>query len=198
MAPSRQKILQAALVCFDQNSYEATTTAAICKASGVSNGSFFHHFGSKEGLAAQLFLSALCSYHDAVLSELSSKLNLELGLRHLITAHVSWVSEERQQAQFLFEQSRAQWMSSIRDEQVSENKRFADGIKAWREPLLEAGKLPEMADAVFFSLVIGPAQMLARQWLSSRSQDDLKIHIPTLGDFAVAAFNTCGHSPKNQ
>lgn len=197
MAPSRQKILQAALVCFDQNSYEASTTAAICKASGVSNGSFFHHFGSKEGLAAQLFLSALCSYHDAVLDGLSSNLDVEAGLRHLIAAHVGWVSHERQQAQFLFEQSRAQWMSSIKEEQAAENKRFADGIKAWRAPLLDAGKLPEMADTVFFSLVIGPAQMLARQWLASRSDNDLKTHIPTLGDFAVAAFNAASNAPQN-
>ena len=189
LASPRQQILQAALACFDEKSYEATTIAAICKASGASNGSLFHHFGSKEGLAAALFLSALESYHDALILNLAEKSKLEDGLRHMVSCHIRWVVEHRQEAKFLFEQSRAQWMSSIKGAQKSENQRFALAINTWRKPLIDAGELSDEDRAIFFSQVIGPAQLLARMWLSGSRDDDLREHIDTLSDYAIRAFS---------
>jgi TetR/AcrR family transcriptional regulator, transcriptional repressor for nem operon len=48
---SRSKLLDAALQVIRTKGYVATTVDDICAAAGVTKGSFFHHFKSKEELA---------------------------------------------------------------------------------------------------------------------------------------------------
>lgn len=48
--PSRMKLLEAVLGLVREKGYAATTVDDICQRAGVSKGSFFHHFRSKEEL----------------------------------------------------------------------------------------------------------------------------------------------------
>jgi TetR/AcrR family transcriptional repressor of nem operon len=48
---SKTKLLEAALHCIRAQGYAATTVDDICRAAGVTKGSFFHHFKTKEDLA---------------------------------------------------------------------------------------------------------------------------------------------------
>lgn len=50
---SKTKLLDAALQVIRTRGYTATTVDEVCKAAGVSKGSFFHHFKSKEELALE-------------------------------------------------------------------------------------------------------------------------------------------------
>lgn len=47
---SRTRLLDAALRVFREKGHTATTVADLCHAAGVTKGSFFHHFESKEAL----------------------------------------------------------------------------------------------------------------------------------------------------
>ncbi|MDP1753029.1 MAG: TetR/AcrR family transcriptional regulator [Reyranella sp.] len=51
--PSRQKILEAAIDVVRAKGYAATTVDDLCAAAGVTKGSFFHHFKSKEEMVLQ-------------------------------------------------------------------------------------------------------------------------------------------------
>lgn len=51
MHESRRRILDAALHVFRAKGYAASTVEDICQAAGLTKGSFFHHFDSKEELA---------------------------------------------------------------------------------------------------------------------------------------------------
>lgn len=48
---SKTRILQAALRVFREKGYGATRIEDVCEAAGLTKGSFFHHFDSKEELA---------------------------------------------------------------------------------------------------------------------------------------------------
>ena len=48
---SKTKLLDAALHVFRARGYTATTVDDVCRAAGVTKGSFFHHFKGKEELA---------------------------------------------------------------------------------------------------------------------------------------------------
>ena len=50
---SKTKLLAAALQVIRSKGYSATTVDDVCAAAGVTKGSFFHHFSSKEDLAIQ-------------------------------------------------------------------------------------------------------------------------------------------------
>src|SRR6187431_1668026 len=57
---SKTKLLDAALQVIRTQGYAATTVDDICAAAGVTKGSFFHHFASKEELA----IAAAAQWHD--------------------------------------------------------------------------------------------------------------------------------------
>ncbi len=50
---TRSKLLDAALQVIRAKGYSATTIDDLCAAAGVTKGSFFHHFSSKEDLAVE-------------------------------------------------------------------------------------------------------------------------------------------------
>jgi AcrR family transcriptional regulator len=65
---TRANILNAAQSLFAQNGYDATGVADICQEAGVSKGSFYYHFPSKQALFLELL--------DEWLSGLDVQLNL--------------------------------------------------------------------------------------------------------------------------
>jgi AcrR family transcriptional regulator len=50
----RRRILDAAEACFHEKGHERTTTRDILERAGISNGTLYHYFESKEDLAASL------------------------------------------------------------------------------------------------------------------------------------------------
>ncbi|NJL31801.1 MAG: TetR/AcrR family transcriptional regulator, partial [Phycisphaerales bacterium] len=48
---TRQKLVDAALYIIRLKGYSATTVDDICNKAGLTKGSFFHHFASKQDLA---------------------------------------------------------------------------------------------------------------------------------------------------
>lgn len=53
LSPSRLKILEAATDVIRAKGYAATTVDDLCAAAGVTKGSFFHHFKSKEEMVLE-------------------------------------------------------------------------------------------------------------------------------------------------
>lgn len=51
VADARTRLLEAARASIREKGYAATTVDELCRRAGVSKGSFFHHFASKEALA---------------------------------------------------------------------------------------------------------------------------------------------------
>ena len=51
---SRERILEAAQLCFAQDGYNATGVAQICRRAGLSKGAFYHHFATKQAVFLEL------------------------------------------------------------------------------------------------------------------------------------------------
>ena len=187
VARARADLLAAGLAVFDRDGFEGATVAAIRARARASNGSFFHFFGSKKELAGTLFLEILGRYHAAVLAGVAEPCGAQEGVRRLIHAHLDWVVNNRREARYLFEISRSEWTEDIRDAQRMLNLRLAEGVERWRAPLIACGDLVPMTSALFFSQIIGPAQIFCRAWLSGRDRADPRDQIDTLIACAIRA-----------
>ena len=187
MTTAREDLLAAGLVVFDRDGFEGATVAAIRTRARASNGSFFHFFGSKKELAGTLFLEILARYHAAVITAVDGSCGARQGVTRLIRAHLEWVVNSRREARYLFEISRSEWTEEIRGAQRAQNSRLAEAVQRWRAPLLERGELLPMTSSVFFSQIIGPAQIFCRAWLSGRDRADPRAQADILIACAIRA-----------
>jgi AcrR family transcriptional regulator len=196
---AREDLLAAGLAVFDRDGFEGATVAAIRTRARASNGSFFHFFGSKKELAGTLFLEVLQRYHAAILAAVQvscsdsctdssrDSCGARQGVARLIRAHLDWVVNHRRDARYLFEISRSEWTEDIRGAQRAQNSRLADGIERWRAPLIARGELLPMTPTLFFSQIIGPAQIFCRAYLAGRDRADPRDQTETLIACAIRA-----------
>ena len=196
MTTAREDLLAAGLAVFDRDGFEGATVAAIRTRARASNGSFFHFFGSKKELAGTLFLEILGRYHAAVLAAVDESCGARQGVAQLIRAHLDWVVNNRREAHYLFEISRSEWTDEIRGAQRVQNSRLAEAIEQWRAPLIARGELLPMTAILFFSQIIGPAQIFCRAWLSGRHRDDPREHADTLIACATRAVVAIDAGPR--
>ena len=185
---ARDDLLAAGLTVFERDGFEGATVAAIRNLARTSNGSFFHFFGSKKELAGALFLEILQRYHASMVAPLDPLLSAREGIARLIRAHLDWVVSNRREARFLFEISRAEWSEEVREAQRGENLRLAEGVERWRAPLIARGELFPMSATLFFSQIVGPAQVFCRAWLSDRDRSDPRAQADTLIACAIRAL----------
>ena len=118
------------------------------------------------------FLEILARYHAAVIAAVDESCGAREGVARLIRAHLEWVVKSRREARYLFEISRSEWTEEIRGAQRAQNSRLAEAVERWRAPLVARGELLPMTSSVFFSQIIGPAQIFCRAWLSGRDRAD--------------------------
>jgi AcrR family transcriptional regulator len=196
VARARGDLLAAGLAVFDRDGFEGATVAAIRARARASNGSFFHFFGSKKELAGTLFLEVLQRYHAAVLTAIDTSSSAQEGIGRLIGAHLDWVMNNRREARFLFEISRSEWTEDLREAQRAQNSRLAQGLERWRAPLIARGELLPMTSTLFFSQIIGPAQIFCRAWLSGRDRSDPGHHADILIACAIRALVAPEVAPK--
>jgi AcrR family transcriptional regulator len=187
-AGAREDLLAAGLAVFERDGFEGATVAAIRTRARASNGSFFHFFESKKELAGTLFLEVLQRYHAAVLAAIETTSDAQQGIGRLIRAHLDWVVNNRREARYLFEISRSEWTETLRDAQRAQNSRLAEGIERWGAPLIASGELLPMTPTLFFSQIIGPAQIFCRAWLSGRDRSDPRHQADILIACAVRAL----------
>jgi len=185
---TRTALLKAALAVFTDMGYERATVASICAHSGMSNGSFYHFFKSKEALAATLYIDVLRSYHGDMIASVGSDTPAAQGVERLLEAHLCWVMRERLSATFLFAHSKPEWIAYVAAEIQASNAEYRSLLQDWIERRIADGTLRDLPIRVLLSQIIGPAQIFCRAWLSGReaeSPDKYKAYLLDCAQRAV-------------
>lgn len=182
-------MLLAALACFTRHGVEATSIDMIREASGASVGSLYHHFGNKEGLAAEVYLEGLRDFRQFLAEKLRPVTGLESATRAIVHANVDWICANPDWARFIFGY-RMVLAKADRESDLQAETRDAQGtIITQLERLLAPGQTLPWPPEVYQSLVIGPTHDYARNWLEGRRQKPLA----DLRDvFADAAWKSLG------
>ena len=98
----RRAILDTALETFLVNSVAGTSIEDIRRRSGASVGCIYHHFASKENLAAELYLEILRDYHHDFLGALRASKTAQEGIKGAVHHHFRWVAAHPERASYLF------------------------------------------------------------------------------------------------
>lgn len=188
-ASTRHRIIAATRSAFLEFGFEGATMQEIRARADVSNGSLFHFFPTKEDAAAIVFAEAIHSYQAGFFTLFANlECAAEKALRAAVRWHLSWVATNRDLARFLFEHGRPGWAPAHTAEIRDANAQLRRVIGTWLKHQLNEGQLKPTSPEMLMALLIGPAQVLCRAWLSRRSETAPTHYERALADAAWSAL----------
>lgn len=183
----RDTILRAALECFTERGFTATTVEEIRRRSGASVGSIYHHFGGKERIAAELYVGGLRSYQEGFLRAIETTDGAEAGVRALVRHHLRWVEQNPELAQFLMNRRETELVAATEARVRELNRSFFPHVTAWVERWVGAGALRPLSPDLREPVLLGPCQEFSRLWLAGRTRISLRRAERELADATWAA-----------
>ncbi len=161
----RTAIIAAALNRFLTEGLSATSLRQIQRDARASNGSFFHHFPSKESLAGAVYVDCVTRYQQHFLAELAQHADAQTGVRAIVALHLRWCTSHPERARFLITMTEPTVLDAVTTELTQLNERFAGTLQDWWRPHVHYGMLRPLRPAHSQALWLGPAQELVRAWL---------------------------------
>lgn len=161
-AGTRRRALAAALDLFDAQGVDATTIEQVRDAAGISIGSLYHHFGSREGLVAALYDDLLARYRAVIAADFARHDAVRALLDSYVTMHIAWSMQNPAAERFLSEYRHHRAVSAD-DEKI--NRGTADFIRPLLDrlkPAVTAGILKPLPAELILSMVMGPVHSWLR------------------------------------
>lgn len=184
----RRAILAAALDVFTRTGFAAATMDDVRAVARASTGSIYHHFRSKEQLAAALFVEALRDYQTGFLQVLGGG-DPRRTVRAIVAYHLRWVERRPAWARWLLDMGRqAELVATTQAEVRALNEAFAARVMAWIAPHVERGAVHALPPELYFAILVGPAQVFTRFWLGGGVRVSMAQAIRSLGDAAWAGL----------
>lgn len=159
----RKDILAAARKVFNASGYAAATVDSVAAEAGLSKGSVYNYFRSKQDLFKQVFMEDLCRADDAA-AVVSSDRGAAEKLQLLLDQWFERIAENQRIGRLVLEY----WATAAREEREGEMTATLQGIyNRWRDLIraivvqgIENGEFadhfePQMAAALIVAIVDG-------------------------------------------
>lgn len=186
----RQAILDAALECFSTLGYDQTTLADIRQRARASTGSIYHHFGSKEQIAASLYLDGVRETQQVGLEALLRTRTARTGIAAQVGAYIDWVVEHPTMARFLFAMRHAPFLEGEEGTIDVLNRDVHERAAKWLADRVAAGELPDLEPAMRWAIVFGPCRHWAGSWLRGTTTTSPEEAKRTISKAVHAALRT--------
>lgn len=168
---TRARLLDAATACFLASGFAATSMDMVRQRAGVSNGSVYHHFATKQALADALYGQVLREFHGTLLVPLASnppatRLRAQAVVRAFVRAYLHWVVSRPDQARLLAECKRDDRLFGDPEQLQQADRNGFEALAAFITKGAEAGHLQDFSAEVWTALVLGPCIQLTPGWLA--------------------------------
>ncbi|MDX2345169.1 MAG: TetR/AcrR family transcriptional regulator [Acidimicrobiia bacterium] len=182
----RESILQAALAAFSSVGYESTSIEDICATAPASVGSFYHHFGSKDGVAAALVTAAVDQFQEGMQAALAEPLSPRAMVSILVSSHLTWVRDNELWARYLLQMGAAPATAAAQPAVRQKNRSLVAAIEAWSAPVIEQGVIVPLHPTALLAQILGPSYFVSRAWLAGGPE----ITDQLIGQFSDAAWRS--------
>ena len=167
----KKEILMTALQLFNQNGIESTTIEQIRENSDTSVGAIYYHFGTKEGIIANLYFLALDDQlieREKYFKNINSVQDLIFAL---VYSYLDWVEQNAELARFQmtarYYVSNSTYEHELNEKNKLRNKVIFQHLQSFY-PLEELKKLQLN---LIISLIMGPTEHYAKPWLLGKISD---------------------------
>ena len=193
-AARRLEIILAALDCFNELGFAETSMADIRRRSNASTGSIYHHFKSKEQLAAEVYLEGIRDYQEGFLEVLEQRESAREGIFAVINYHLDWVSKHPDWTRYLFQKAHAGFMATAKDVFAGLNAEFMRRCAQWIGWHVKSGTIRRLPPDMYVSILLGPLMEYTRLFIAGQvcTQPDHAVKA-----LASAAWRCLGVEPQN-
>lgn len=181
----KESVLRAALECFSELGIEATTIHDIQRRANCSIGSIYHHFGSKEGIAEELFLDGIQRLNRGMLKKIRAARNAEESVHAVVDYYSEWSTRHQDMARYLHSRD-IDFSPEARGRLHDIHRAYITAIFTWFAPFVESGEMRVLPVDAYVPLISGPIQEYVRRWLSGHHPHGPR-QVKAL--FAEAAWN---------
>ena len=189
---TRAKVLEAARELIIEHGHEQVSLKDICERSGVSNGSVFHHFGSKEGIIRQLFKAERGAYLHAVQQAILAHEGdpcdaFAAGTRAAMHYQAeNPVRYERLVAEF----ADSEWLRQNVDVWLELASQEEQPVIEWAAAHFASGDLPSLPPAFYQAAMLGPTELFSRAHRQGRFSGELEALGDELAQFVSAGLKS--------
>lgn len=170
---TRARLLDAALRVFDAEGRDGFTIQAVLRESGASIGSFYHHFGGIDGLAAALYERSLGELLDALGDALDAAPTARAGIAALVRTYLAYTAENPAAARFIHDAPSGGYLQAHGAALEAAKRPRLERLLCWLRGHVRAGRIVELPESLHEMLVIGPVAEVARRWLAGAPGIDL-------------------------
>jgi AcrR family transcriptional regulator len=160
-------VLEAALACFVARGVEGTTIQDIQHAAHCSIGSLYHHFGSKEGIAEELFIVGIQRLNRGMLRRLRGCADAEESVKAVVDFYCEFCTRNRDLARYLHSRD-VHFSPEARDRLKAIHRSYIHDVFTWFAPFVERGEMRVLPPDAYVPLISGPIQEYVRRWLSGQ------------------------------
>jgi AcrR family transcriptional regulator len=163
----RQQLLKAALRLFVENGFHGTPTSKIAAEAGVSNGTLFHYFKSKDELIVELYVATKMEMSGSVWKFVKETDSIRDRFRSLWTSSIQWALQHPLQFHYIQQVHFSPHLTQIGAEVLAEH---SSAHRGFLQEAIATGAIknrdPELLMALVTSQVFGLCQYLSAHQLS--------------------------------
>ncbi|MXO49314.1 TetR family transcriptional regulator [Erythrobacter vulgaris] len=189
---TREKVLEAARDLIVEHGHEQVSLKEICERSGVSNGSIFHHFGSKEGIVRELFAAERAAYlgviRNAIMQYDGDPCDaFAAGTRAALHYQAK---NPGSFGRLIAEFSDSEWLRRNVDLWLTVASEEESPVIAWAAEYFRSGALPRLPPAFYQAAMLGPTDLLSRAHRQGRLAGDIEELGDDLAEFVSAGLKS--------
>ena len=182
---TRQQIIDVATRLVVARGHEQMSFKELIELSGISNGSIFHHFPTKDHLLEEIFVRERRRYlgHVArciLAHEGDPCAALGEGARGAVLYQAR---QPRRHYRLVTQFTHSEWVASKQGLWEALKVEIEQPVIEWAMPHLANGTLPALPPATIQSLMLGPAELVFHQWREGRIPGPLADQAPIVARF---------------
>jgi AcrR family transcriptional regulator len=169
-----EAILSAALTLFVQYGFHGTPTSRIASEAGVSNGTLFHYFKTKDDLVVALYSRVKERLNAHLAAHIKSGDDIQAKFKALFVFSVHWSMEHKEEFYFIQQFHFSPHLALISKEEVQKQTQLHSGLL---QSAVKAGILKplpvELIGTLIGSQICGLQQYLLEAKLPAAKQNKL-------------------------
>jgi AcrR family transcriptional regulator len=170
----KAKVLEAALKLFVEFGFHNTPTSKIAKEAGISSGTLFYFFPTKDELVVALYLHIKSELACEINESIAQESDFEEILKKYYTTTLNWAKEHKAEFKFMEQFNSSPYLKKIAEDEI---QKYVKPLKQLLQNAVNEGILKNLDLEILFTLISGHTFSINQHLIISEPKDNKREQI---------------------